>query len=85
MLILPMKLADDNNSLFVFNVPPTAKAISGRGHCLKSHPTYWRKFNDWDVKNQHYRQICSIKPEDVATVRSSELLAKLELEDLYLM
>ena len=28
------------------------------------------------------RQICSIKPEDVATVRSSELLAKLELEDL---
>ena len=27
------------------------------------------------------RQICSIKPEDVATVRSSELLAKLELED----
>ena len=24
------------------------------------------------------RQICSIKPEDVATVRSSELLAKLE-------
>ena len=28
------------------------------------------------------RQICSIKPEDVATVRSSKLLAKLELEDL---
>ena len=28
------------------------------------------------------RQICSIKPEDVATVRSSELLAKLELQDL---
>ena len=28
------------------------------------------------------RQICSIKPEDVATVRESELLAKLELEDL---
>ena len=27
------------------------------------------------------RQICRIKPEDVATVRSSELLAKLELED----
>ena len=27
------------------------------------------------------RQVCSIKPEDVATVRSSELLAKLELED----
>ena len=26
------------------------------------------------------RQICSIKPEDVATVRSSKLLAKLELE-----
>ena len=31
------------------------------------------------------RQICSIKPEDVATVRSSELLAKLELEDPYLI
>ena len=31
------------------------------------------------------RQICSIKPEDVATVRSGELLAKLELEDLDLI
>ena len=31
------------------------------------------------------RQICSIKPEDVATVRSSEFLAKLELEDLDLI
>ena len=31
------------------------------------------------------RQICSIKPEDVATVRSSKLLAKLVLEDLYLI
>ena len=31
------------------------------------------------------RQICSIKPEDVATVRSSELLAKLEFEDLDLI
>ena len=27
------------------------------------------------------RQVCSIKPEDVARVRSSELLAKLQLED----
>ena len=31
------------------------------------------------------RQICSIKPEDVATVRSRELQAKLELEDLDLI
>ena len=31
------------------------------------------------------RQICSIKSVDVATVRSSELLAKLELEDLDLI
>ena len=31
------------------------------------------------------RQICSIKPEDVATVRSSELLARLQLEDLDLI
>ena len=31
------------------------------------------------------RQICSIKPEDVTTIRSSELLAKLELEDLSLI
>ena len=31
------------------------------------------------------RQICSIKPEDVAMVRSSELLAKLQLEDLDLI
>ena len=28
------------------------------------------------------RQICSIKPEDVATVKSSKLLAKLQLKDL---
>ena len=31
------------------------------------------------------RQICSIKPEDVARVRSSELLTKLQLEDLDLI
>ena len=31
------------------------------------------------------RQICSIKPEDVATVRSIDLLAKLELQDLDLI
>ena len=31
------------------------------------------------------RQICSIKPESVARVRSSELLAKLQLEDLDLI
>ena len=31
------------------------------------------------------RQICSIKPKDVATVRSSKLLAKLEHEDLGLI
>ena len=31
------------------------------------------------------RQMCSIKPENVATVRSSELLTKLELEDLDLI
>ena len=31
------------------------------------------------------RQICSINPEGVATVRSSELLVKLELEDLDLI
>ena len=31
------------------------------------------------------RQICSIKPEDVARVRSSELLAKLQLEHLDLI
>ena len=28
------------------------------------------------------RKICSFKPEDVATIGSSELLSKLELEDL---
>ena len=31
------------------------------------------------------RQLCSIMPEDVAMVRSRELLAKLELEDLNLI
>ena len=31
------------------------------------------------------RQICSIKPEDVARVRSSKLLAKFQLEDLDLI
>ena len=39
--------------------------------------------NDYD--RAMIRQICSIKPEDVATVRSSELLAKLQLEDLDLI
>ena len=28
------------------------------------------------------RQICNVKPEDVATVRSNELLARLEIDDL---
>ena len=37
--------------------------------------------NDWVM----IRQICSIKPEDVAAVRSSELLAKLGLEDIDLI
>ena len=37
--------------------------------------------NDRDM----IRQICSIKPEDVAKVRSSELLAKLQFEDLNLI
>ena len=31
------------------------------------------------------KQICNIKPEVVATTRSSKLLAKLELEDLALI
>ena len=31
------------------------------------------------------RQICNIKPEDVAPVRSEELLVKLQLEDLDLI
>ena len=31
------------------------------------------------------RQICSIKPEDVATIRSNKLLANLEIEDLDLI
>ena len=37
--------------------------------------------NDRDM----IRQICSIKPEDVARVRSSKLLAKLEIENLKLI
>ena len=28
--------------MFVFNVPPTAKVMWGRGHGLKSHPADWR-------------------------------------------
>ena len=28
-----------NDLVLVFNVPPTAKVIWRRGHCLKSHPT----------------------------------------------
>ena len=28
------------------------------------------------------RQICNVKPEDVATVRSNQLLAQLEIDDL---
>ena len=32
-----------------------------------------------------FRQICSIKPEDVATAKSNELPARLKLEDLNLI
>ena len=39
----------------------------------------------WRNDRAMIRQICSIKLEDVATVRSSKLLAKLELEDLDLI
>ena len=46
----------------------------------KTNLQSWQR-NDRDM----IRQICSIKPEDVATVRSSDLLAKLELEDLDLI
>ena len=35
--------------------------------------------------NDRAIKICIIKPEDVATVRSNELLAKLELRDLDLI
>ena len=28
------------------------------------------------------RQICNVKPEDVATIRSNELLTQLEIDDL---
>ena len=31
------------------------------------------------------RQICNVKPEDTATIRSTELLARLGIEDLNLM
>ena len=50
--------------------------------------TAWKKFRELlPVLNDRamIRQICSIKPEDVARVRSSELLAKLQLEDLDLI
>ena len=45
-------------------------------------PCQWNLATDQDLQDRAMiRQICSIKPVDVATVRSSELLAKLELED----
>ena len=66
-----------------------------RGHvyssCVQSamlHPSEtWplTKTNLQRYERVIIRQICSIKPEDVETVRSSELLAKLELEDLALI
>ena len=31
------------------------------------------------------RQICNVKSEDVATIRSSELLVQLEIDDLYVI
>ena len=60
-----------------------------RGHvyssCMRSAMLYASE--TWPLTNTNLqcndraliRQICSIKPEDVATVSSSELLAKLEL------
>ena len=43
------------------------------------------KANLQPLQRNDRAMICSIKPEDVATVRSSKLLAKLELEDLDLI
>ena len=69
-----------------------------RGHvyssCLRSAMLYANKTRPLTKTNLQrlqrndramIRQICSIKPEGVATVRSSELLAKLELKDLNLI
>ena len=67
-----------------------------RGHvyssCMRS--TMLHASETWPLTNLQrlqrndramIRQICSIQPEVVATVRSSELLAKLQLEDLNLI
>ena len=66
-----------------------------RGHvyssCVRSAMLYASK--TWPLTKMNLqrndramiRQICSSKPEDVAMVRSNELLPKLELEDLNLI
>ena len=54
------------------------RSLCSLGHMSKY---LWTQRNDRAI----IRQICSIKPEDVATVRSSELLAKLQIEDLNLI
>ena len=68
-----------------------------RGHvfssCVRSamlHASETWPLTKKNLQRNHYdrvmiRQICSIKPEDMAMVRSSELLAKLELQNLDLI
>ena len=71
----------------------TSRHLSYKTHChvysscmrsamLRASETWpLTKTNLQRIDRTLIRQICSIKPEDVATVRSSVLLAKLELED----
>ena len=44
----------------------------------KPHHTITNLSNDRTM----IRQICNVKPEDVATIRSNELFAQLEIDDL---
>ena len=57
-----------------------------RGHVYSSWPLTKTNLQRLQHNDRAMiRQICSIKPEDVARVRSSELLVKLQLEDLDLI
>ena len=76
--------------IFVY-IPTEGHIILGRNHHYLHYMLHasetWPLTKTNLQRLQHndramIRQVCSIKPEDVATVRSSEILAKLELEDL---
>ena len=68
------------------DTPPCVQLLRAELHASETWPLTKRNLQRLQHNDRAMiRQICSIKPEDVAKVRSSKLLAKLELEDLDLI